>query len=123
MAESQTKILIIDDEVDFVDMLSLRLEASGFDVHGENNGPDGLKSLEGRQADVVILDLKMPGMDGLEVLAKIKEARPETQVIIMTGHGAMESATEGRELGAFDYLIKPAEFDELLEKIRAAAGA
>ena len=122
MSES-ISVLIVDDEEDFVEMLSLRLEATGFDVRGVNSAPDGLAALAEQEADVVVLDLKMPGMDGLETLEKIKAAHPAVAVIIMTGHGAMESATRGKELGAFDYLIKPAEFEELVEKLEAAAKA
>lgn len=116
----EARILLVDDEEDFVEMLSLRLMAQGMDVTGVHSGPACLEALDESAFDVVILDLKMPGMDGLEVLRRIKQAHPGVEVIIMTGHGAVESATEGRELGAFDYLIKPADFDELLEKIEAA---
>lgn len=120
MSPDAIKVLIVDDEEDFVEMLSLRLEAAGLDVAQADSGQACLDHLENHEVDVVILDVKMPSMDGIEVLRRIKSMGNKAEVIMMTGHGAAESVSEGRELGAFDYMLKPADFDELMEKIEAA---
>jgi DNA-binding NtrC family response regulator len=120
MTREPIKILLVDDEEDFVEMLSLRLEAVGEEVTPANSGRECLQVLEQRDVDVVILDVKMPGMDGIETLQEIKRRFPLVEVILMTGHGTVESAIEGQALGAFDYLLKPADFNELVEKLEAA---
>lgn len=123
MSDKPLSVLLVDDEEDFVDMLSLRLEATGVEAATVNSGEACLGFLESAPVDVVVLDVKMPGMDGLETLGKIKAQWPHLPVIMMTGHGSVESAEQGASLGAFDYLIKPADFDELLAKLRAAAAS
>jgi DNA-binding NtrC family response regulator len=120
MTREPIKILLVDDEEDFVEMLSLRLEAVGEEVTPAYSGRECLQVLEQRDVDVVILDVKMPGMDGIETLQEIKRRFPLVEVILMTGHGTVESAIEGQALGAFDYLLKPADFNELVEKLEAA---
>jgi DNA-binding NtrC family response regulator len=120
MTREPIKILLVDDEEDFVEMLSLRLEAVGEEVTPAHSGKECLQVLEQRDVDVVILDVKMPGMDGIETLQEIKRRFPLVEVILMTGHGTVESAIEGQALGAFDYLLKPADFNELVEKLEAA---
>jgi DNA-binding NtrC family response regulator len=120
MTREPIKILLVDDEGDFVEMLSLRLEAVGEEVTPAHSGAECLQVLEQRDVDVVILDVKMPGMDGIETLQEIKRRFPLVEVILMTGHGTVESAIEGQALGAFDYLLKPADFNELMEKLEAA---
>jgi DNA-binding NtrC family response regulator len=120
MSSDSINVLLVDDEEDFVEMLSLRLEAVGEQVLPAYSGKDCLEVLETKDVDVVILDVKMPGMDGIETLKEIKKRFPLVQVILMTGHGTVETASEGKQLGAFDYLLKPADFDELLEKLRVA---
>jgi DNA-binding NtrC family response regulator len=123
MSEEPIKILLVDDEEDFVEMLSLRLEASGQEVTPAYRGTECLDILGQKEMDVVILDLKMPGMDGIETLKEIKTRFPDVEVILMTGHGTVETAVEeGKRLGAFDYMLKPADFDELLNKLQAARG-
>jgi DNA-binding NtrC family response regulator len=121
MSKEPIKILLVDDEEDFVEMLSLRLEAMGQEVTPAYSGSACLDILGQKAMDVVILDVKMPGMDGIETLKEIKKRFPTVEVIMMTGHGTVETAVEeGKRLGAFDYMLKPADFDELLNKLNAA---
>jgi DNA-binding NtrC family response regulator len=120
MIKVPTNILLVDDEKDFVEMLALRLEAVGEKVSKAYNGQQCLDHLEREPIDVVILDIKMPGMDGIQVLKEIKGRYPLIEVILLTGHGTTETAIRGMKLGAYDYLLKPAEFDELTEKLAGA---
>jgi DNA-binding NtrC family response regulator len=120
MVKIPTKILVVDDEKDFVEMLSLRLQEGGEKVECAYNGKECLAVLEKNDIDVVLLDIKMPGMDGIETLKVIKKKFPITEVIMLTGHGTTETAVEGMKLGAFDYLLKPSDFNELYQKLRAA---
>nr|WP_281282272.1 response regulator [Desulfobotulus alkaliphilus] len=114
------RILLVDDEKDFTEMLALRLEERGHIISLAHDGREGLNLLREKPQDVVVLDLRMPGMGGLEVLAELKKEFPSVEVILLTGHGSEESAVQGMRMGAFDYLLKPAEFSELLDKIKAA---
>jgi DNA-binding NtrC family response regulator len=118
--KTSSKIMLVDDEKDFVEMLSLRLKENGEDVISAYNGRECLDTLEKMPVDVVILDVKMPGMDGIECLKKIKKQYPLVEVIMLTGHGTIQSAVEGMKLGAFDFLLKPADFKELTEKLDKA---
>ena len=120
MIKIPTKVLIVDDEKDFVEMLSLRLNEMGETVMAVYNGQDCLDTLGENEIDVVVLDIKMPGMDGIEVLQEIKKRFPIIEVVMLTGHGSAESAVEGMKLGAFDYLLKPADIDNLTEKVNGA---
>jgi DNA-binding NtrC family response regulator len=120
MIKIPTKVLIVDDEKDFVEMLSLRLKEMGETVIAVYNGQDCLDTLGENEIDVVVLDIKMPGMDGIEVLQEIKKRFPIVEVVMLTGHGSAESAVEGMKLGAFDYLLKPADIDNLTEKVNGA---
>lgn len=120
MIKIPTKVLLVDDEEDFVEMLSLRLNEMGERVKACHSGKECLKILEKTDIDVVILDIKMPGMDGIETLKEIKKAFPLLEVIMLTGHGSTETAVEGMKLGAFDYLMKPADFDDLTAKLEGA---
>lgn len=113
MIKIPTSILLVDDEEDFVEMLSMRLEEAGEKVTPAYDGDMCLDMLEKKLIDVVILDIKMPGMDGIQTLRKIKMMHPLVEVILLTGHGTTETAIEGMKLGAFDYLLKPADFDDL----------
>ncbi len=115
-------ILVVDDERDFVQMFSLRLKDAGHNVMAAYSGEECLKALEGSDnlTDIVILDIRMPGMDGMETLREIKRRNPLVEVILLTGHGAVDTAVEGMKLGAFDYLNKPADFEDLKEKLRGA---
>ena len=114
------KLLIVDDEQDFLETIIKRLKARGIDVTGVESGYKALEVLEGRDPDVIILDVKMPGMDGIETLREIKKKHPLLEVIMLTGHASVESGIQGMQLGAFDYVMKPVALDELLEKVRQA---
>jgi len=120
MIKIPTKVLVVDDEKDFVEMLSLRLKEVGEKVTPAYSGKECLETLENREIDVVILDIKMPGMDGIETLREINKRFPLVEVIMLTGHGTIETAVEGMKLGAFDYLLKPADFDDLIAKLGGA---
>ena len=116
-------VLIVDDEVAFVETLVKRLAKRDLQVVAAHSGQEALDTLEASgpaKIDVVILDVKMPGMDGIETLAKIKEQHPLIEVVMLTGHATVESAIDGMKKGAFDYLMKPCEVDVLLDKINQA---
>ncbi len=120
----EPSVLVVDDEVQFVETLVKRLVKRGVKVNSAHSGRDALDALEGKDAkrtDVVVLDVKMPGMDGLETLAAIKEAHPLIEVIMLTGHATVESAIEGMKHGAYDYLMKPCDLDVLMTKLNEAA--
>ncbi|WP_289023557.1 response regulator [Desulfobacter postgatei] len=120
MIKIPVKILIVDDEKDFVEMFSLRLTRQGEKVSIAYSGQEALDLLEKTAIDVVILDIRMPGMDGIETLKKIKAAHPLVEVIMLTGHGSTETAVEGLKEGAFDYLMKPADFEDISKKLANA---
>jgi DNA-binding NtrC family response regulator len=120
MIKIPTRVLLVDDEEDFVEMLSLRLEEVGENVAFAYSGQKCLEILEKKDIDVVILDILMPGMDGIATLKEIKKRFPLVEVIMLTGHGTTESAVQGMKLGAFDYLLKPADFGDLTTKLEAA---
>ncbi len=118
---SLAKILLVDDEAAFVDAMVKRLSKRDFELLTANSGQEALDALKrDDDVDVVILDVKMPGMDGIETLKKIKSKHPLVEVIMLTAHATVESAIEGMKLGAFDYLMKPAEIDELVDKVKKA---
>lgn len=117
---SALQILLVDDEERFLSTSKLLLEKRGIDVATATNGPDALKILGERGIDVVILDVKMPGMDGAAVLRRVKQDHPLVEVIMLTGHASVESAVEGLKLGAYDYLMKPVDIPTLIEKAREA---
>jgi len=114
------KVLLVDDEVQFLVTLNKRLTKRGFDVRQAHSGEEALGVLAEYDADVIILDVKMPGMDGISALNKIKTQWPLKEVIMLTGHASVEVAIRGMELGAFDYLMKPVDFEEFLYKIEDA---
>jgi len=114
------RVLIVDDEEEFVQSLSERLTIRDFDVTTSLSGEDALKKLKGYNFDLVILDVAMPGMDGVEVLREIKRIKPLTEVIMLTGHATVEAAIEGMKLGALDFFMKPCEIEELVAKINKA---
>jgi DNA-binding NtrC family response regulator len=113
MIHVPTHVLLVDDEKDFVEMLSMRLEEAGEHVTPAYDGHMCLEELSKHPIDVVILDIKMPGMDGIQTLKEIKSRFPLVEVILLTGHGSTETAIAGMKLGAFDYLLKPADFNQL----------
>ena len=120
MIKIPTNILLVDDEKDFVEILAMRLEEAGENVTPAYSGKMCLDILEKEPIDVVILDIKMPGMDGIQTLRTIKRIHPLVEVILLTGHGTTETAIEGMKLGAFDYLLKPADFEDLKAKLAGA---
>jgi len=120
MFKTPSRILLVDDEKDFVEMLTLRLEETGEEVLQAYSGMESLEKLKETEVDVVILDIKMPGMDGIETLQEIKKRYPLVEVIMLTGHGTIETAVQGMKLGAYDFLIKPADFDDLTTKLNKA---
>ena len=116
----RVKVLLVDDEKDFVDVLAERLETRGFSVRKAFNGTEALAQLDEEQADVVLLDVLMAGMDGIEVLEEIKKHNPLIQVMLLTGHATIDTAINGLRLGAYDYLMKPTDTDDLVSKILRA---
>ena len=120
MIKIPVKLLIVDDEKDFVEMFSLRLTHKGEKVHTAYSGEQALDLLDKTAIDVVILDIRMPGMDGIETLKAIKARHPLVEVILLTGHGSTETAVQGMKSGAFDYLMKPADFKDINTKVSKA---
>ena len=116
----QIKLLIVDDEVQFLESIAKRLTLRDFDVTTATSGNQALEAARGAKFDLALLDLKMPGMDGKELLEKIKSEHTYLEVIILTGHGSMDSAVECTKLGAFSYLPKPYELEKLLESLKEA---
>ena len=114
------RLLLIDDEKDFVDILSKRLRRRHMDVAKAYNGAEAVRLLRNRQFDVAVLDLKMEDMNGIEVLKMLRIMAPRLVVIMLTGHGSVEAAEQGIKLGAFDYLTKPCELEDLVKKIMQA---
>ena len=114
------KILLVDDEQEFVETLSERIRMREHDSEVALDGEQALKKMDDDLPDVVVLDLKMPGMDGMEVLRKIRNAYPKVQVIMLTGHGSEKDEEEARKLGAFEYLQKPVEIETLMKKVKKA---
>lgn len=110
------KLMLVDDEERFLQTTKKLLEKKGYAVLTAVSGGEALEKLKTQNVHVVILDVKMPGMDGNETLKAIKTLYPLVEVIMLTGHGTMDSAIDGLKSGAFDYLVKPADIDELLEK-------
>jgi DNA-binding NtrC family response regulator len=121
MPQTLIRVLVVDDEEDFASALAIRLTRRGFSVRTASSGAAALADLASHPAKVVILDLKMPGMDGLETLHCIRRRHPEVQVIVLTGHGTVASGIEGMQVGAADYLRKPVPIETLCTAIQAAA--
>ncbi len=119
---SNLTVLLVDDEEEFVTTLAERLEIRGFHPEIATDGESALQQIESRTFDVIILDIIMPGIGGLEVLQRIQQRRIETPVILLTGRGSTREGMEGMRQGAFDYLMKPLDIDELIVKIHEAAG-
>ncbi|MGD2150666.1 MAG: response regulator [Desulfobacterales bacterium] len=115
-------LLLVDDEQSFVEIMSQRLRRRGFIVSYACSGQEALHRLEGDDSiEVVVLDVKMPGMDGIETIRMIKKKRPLVKIIMLTGHATVNSAIEAMKLGASDYLMKPCDLEELVLKVKAAA--
>lgn len=118
--KDQIRLLLVDDETAYADVLANRLGKRGFAVEKAYTSPEALLILRTQQFDVAVLDLKMPDMDGIELLKIAKQVDPFLQVIMLTGHGSAEACEKGLALGAYDYLMKPCELETLVEKIQEA---
>ena len=114
------RVLFVDDEDDFRETIVKRLNARKIQAMGAESGVRALEIVKDNDFDVIVLDVKMPGMDGMETLSRIKQAHPRVEVIMLTGHANVDVAIRGMEQGAFDYLMKPAEMDDLYYKIQDA---
>ena len=117
---SEMKLMMVDDEERFLESMEKLLKRKGYDVVTATSGEQCLDKLAQEPFDVVILDVKMPGIDGVETLKRLKSIRPLTEVIMLTGHGTVENAVEGMHQGAFDYLLKPCDIDNLVSKMNGA---
>jgi DNA-binding NtrC family response regulator len=113
-------VLLVDDEKDFVETLAERLQLRDFNVATALSGDEAIKLVEENEFDVIVLDVQMPGKDGVETLKEIKNIEQLSQVIMLTGHATVKTAIEGMKNGAFDYLMKPTDTDELIEMINNA---
>lgn len=120
-SEAPIRLLLVDDEKGYVEVLAKRLGRRGMLVTQRTSGAEGIQALRQQDFDAAVLDLKMADMDGIEVLKVFKKMVPSLPVIMLTGHGSTQAAVEGMAQGAFDYLSKPYEFEELVAKIRQAA--
>jgi DNA-binding response OmpR family regulator len=114
------KVLLVDDEEEFVKALAERLQMRDLRSDTVLDGEEALSYVEDQEPDVMVLDLKMPGIDGMEVLRQVRKVYPNIQVIILTGHGSEKHEEEAKRLGAFDYLEKPVNLDVLVKKMKAA---
>ena len=111
------KVLLVDDEEEFIKTLSQRLEMRGLKVSAATRGEDAVSLAEKQSYDAIVIDLAMPGMDGLETLKQIKENNPDAEIIMLSGQGTVKATTEAMKLGAEDFLEKPVDMKDLLEKI------
>ena len=118
--EGQIKLLLVDDEKGFANIIAKRMSKRGLDVTKAYSGAEALQAIRKADFDVAVLDLKMEDMDGIEILKIFKKMDPDLAVIMLTGHGSESAAKDGIRFGAFDYLTKPCDLDELLAKIREA---
>ena len=114
------KVLLVDDEKDFIESLAERLQLRDFDVSTALNGIDALNLIREHEYDVIVLDVKMPGKDGIETLTEIKNINQLPQVIMLTGHATVETAIQGMKMGAYDYIMKPTVTEDLIKLINKA---
>jgi len=114
------KILLVDDEKDFIESLAERLQLRDFDVTTALNGNDAINLVQESDYDIIVLDVKMPGKDGIETLKEIKNIKQISQIIMLTGHATVESAIQGMKLGAYDYIMKPTVTEDLIALINKA---
>ena len=120
--EMEAKVLLVDDEQDFLETLSSRLEMRGLKVSAVTSGEQAIAEAREQEYDAIVVDLSMPGIDGLETLKRIKANNPNAEIIMLTGHGSVASGVEAMKLGAGDFLQKPVELTELMSKIGEAKG-
>jgi DNA-binding response OmpR family regulator len=114
------RVLLVDDEQEFVETLADRLKMRDLEASTAHDGSEALSAMKQGEPDVIVLDLKMPGIQGIEVLKRVKDAYPNVEVIILTGHGSEKDEQAARDLGAFDYLRKPANLETLVSRIKNA---
>ncbi|MBN1591214.1 MAG: response regulator [Pirellulales bacterium] len=117
------RILIVDDEEDLAFTMAERLILRGFRCEAMTNGIDALKALSEEHFDVLVLDVKMPGIDGLQMMTEIRQTHPDLPVILITGHGSAADAERGMRAGAFDYIMKPIDIERVIQMIHASTGA
>ncbi len=120
MKKLEGRVLLVDDEKQFLKILAERLEIRGLKVNSVTSGEEALACVEGQNYDVIVVDLAMPGIDGIETLKQLKAKDPDSEIIMLTGHGSVHSGIEAMKLGAEDFLAKPVDINELLEKIGEA---
>lgn len=118
---SKLKVLLVDDEEEFVSTLAERLELRGIEALVADNGDRALQIIDEENPPVVVLDVMMPGMGGLDILEQIRKRRPEIQTILLTGQGSTKDGIKGMRLGAFDYLMKPVQIEDLIERMTQAS--
>jgi DNA-binding NtrC family response regulator len=118
--ELKARVLLVDDEEDFLKMLAERLESRGLNVTTATSGESALASVEGHEYDLIVLDLAMPGFDGIETLKRIKARQPDAEIIMLSGQGSIRTSIEAMKLGACDFLQKPVDINELMSKIGEA---
>lgn len=116
----EANVLLVDDEEQFLEVLSERLETRGLQVNSVTSGEDAVTQVEDQNFDAIVVDLAMPGIDGIETMKRIKEKRPDLEIIILTGHATVKTGIEAMKLGAEDFLEKPVDLSVLLEKISNA---
>ena len=114
----KAKVLLVDDEAEFCELLSDRLENRGLKVDSVNSGEEAINKVDEQNFDAIIVDLAMPGIDGLETLRRIKEKRPDLEIIMLTGQGSVKSGVDAIKLGAWDFLEKPVDLKVLMDKIK-----
>lgn len=118
--EIQANVLLVDDEEQFLNVFAERLKTRGLKIDTAASGEEAVTKSRGKELDAIILDLAMPGMGGLETLRKLREENPDLQVIILTGHGSVESGVEAMKEGAFDFMEKPVDITKIMAKIGEA---
>lgn len=123
MSEAAITVLLIDDEEEFTMTLAERLELRGYETRTANSGETGISMMANTRFSIAVLDLKMPGLNGLDTLRQMKNINPDMPVILLTGHGSTREGMDGMRLGAYDYLMKPLDIDNLIKKIQGAITA
>lgn len=118
----ENKVLLVDDEVEFTEALAERMQARGLSVDTVDSGEAALEAVKGKDFHAVILDLAMPGMDGIETLRRLRKENPDLQIIVLSGRATVQKGVEAMKLGAMDLLEKPADIKEIIEKIEQAKG-
>ncbi|MFH1216897.1 MAG: response regulator [Pseudomonadota bacterium] len=113
----EANVMLVDDEEQFLEVLSERLKNRGLKVNAVTSGEEAIRKIDEKNFDAIVVDLAMPGMDGIETLKRIKEKMPDAEIIMLTGHGTVHSGVEAMKLGAEDFLEKPVDINVLMEKI------